>query len=46
MEVVIDFSQAVGNVILRNNAKLRYPFGAEVDPNFDGQIMMFNITVN
>ncbi len=46
MEVAIDFSDAVGNVIMRNNANTIYPVGAPVDPNLDGQIMMFILSVN
>lgn len=44
MEIIIDFSEAIGNVIMKNNANIKYPFGPPVNPEFDGQIMMFNIT--
>lgn len=46
MEIVIDFSTAVGNVILKNNANKRYPLGDPPNPNLDGQIMMFAVTIN
>jgi hypothetical protein len=46
MEIIIDFSSAVGDVIMKNNAKKPFPDGDPVDSNLDGQVMMFNVTVN
>jgi spore coat protein A len=44
--LIIDFSTAVGNVIMKNDAKTPYPDGDPVDPNLDGQIMKFQIAVS
>jgi spore coat protein A, manganese oxidase len=46
MEIIIDFSNAVDDVIMKNNAPKPYPKGEDVDPNLDGLIMKFKITIN
>jgi len=46
IEVIVDFSTAVGNVIMKNNAQTPLLVGDPVDPNLDGQIMEFVVTIN
>jgi hypothetical protein len=31
---------------MRNDAKKPYPYGDDVDPNLDGQIIKFKVSIN
>ena len=45
-DIIIDFAKLAGKVfILRNDANVPYPDGDPVNPNTDGQVMKFNVSL-